>query len=255
MTLRLLLLFLLLPFLVRAAEVDDLFAAANQAYSSGQYEQAAQLYQQIIDQNGYTPSLCLNLGNAELKAGHLGLALVSYERARYLAPADTGINHNLQLARKQAGLEPNSYRWWQIMLRSLNEDVWIALVDGWLALLALAILAHAFTPSLSSFIPREKLRWMIKGVFFVSIPAFLFSGYIALLANAITQRVEGVVLVKDAELKLSPFDNADKLGTIAEGELVTVDQKHHDYVLIHARDERFGWLPTKDVAPVVPGSF
>ncbi len=83
------------------------------------------------------------------RAGHPGLAIHNYERARYLAPADADIDHNLQLARKQAGLESDSYRWWQIVLRNLTIGQWLAIVDGWLGLIALAVLVNAFSTSLA----------------------------------------------------------------------------------------------------------
>jgi tetratricopeptide (TPR) repeat protein len=130
----------LFPFLLHA---DDELDAANRAYTYGSYDEAAKLFQQIIATRGYSAPLCFDLANAETRAGHTGAAILNYERARYLAPADRDIDHNLQLARKQAGLAPNSYRWWQIALLSINWMVWLAIMAACLLLIFLAVIGAA----------------------------------------------------------------------------------------------------------------
>jgi tetratricopeptide (TPR) repeat protein len=232
-------------------ELDD----ANRAYAEGHYDQAAQKFQDLIQAQGYSAPLCFNLANAEEKAGHLGLAILNYERARYLAPSDPAIDHNLQLARVQAGLKTNSLRWWQIALRALTINQWLAIVDGWLALVALAVLANAFADRLADGLRlrRALLGQIIKTVLFIGIPCFLFTAYIALLAAPL--RIEGVVVAKDAVLRLSPFETAEQIGTLPEGELVTVDGRHADYLRIQGRDGAYGWLPRHALEPVIAGSF
>ncbi len=51
---------------------------------------------------------------------------------------------------------------------------------------------------------------------------FSFFGYVALIAAPL--RIEGVIVNQKAILLLSPFDSAEQLGTLPEGELVTVEQ-------------------------------
>jgi tetratricopeptide (TPR) repeat protein len=238
---------------LRADPDSDALDAANQAYTAGRYEEAARGFQELINAHGFSASLCFNLANAEEKAGHTGLAILNYERARYLAPGDADIDHNLQLAREQAGLKSNSLRWWQVMLRSLTINTWLAIVDVWLAAIALAVLAHVFVKRLEPGPRRHVLGKVVKTVLFVAIPCFLFSGYLALLAAPL--RIEGVVMAKQAVLRLSPFDTAEQIGTLPEGELVTVEQRHDDYYRIEARDGRYGWTTRQTLEPVIAGSF
>ncbi len=249
----LLLFFLAAVGLSRADSASDALDAANQAYTAGRYDEAARGFQELIQAHGYSASLCFNLANAEAKAGHPGLAILNYERARYLAPGDAEIDHNLQLAREQAGLKTNSLRWWQVALRSLTINTWLAIVDTWLALIALAVLAHVFVQRMPAGPRRAVLGKVVKTVLFVAIPCFLFSGYIALLAAPL--RIEGVVVAKQAVLRLSPFDAAEQIGTLPEGELVTVEQQHDHYLRVEARDGRYGWTTQQTLQPVVAGSF
>ncbi|MCE0484165.1 MAG: hypothetical protein LV479_08010 [Methylacidiphilales bacterium] len=237
----------LFPSLVRA---DTDLDAANHAYTAGSYEESAKLLQQLITSRGYSASLCFNLGNAEARAGHPGLALLNYERARYLAPGDPDIDHNLQLARKQAGLNTNSYRWWQIMLRSISWTIWFGLIVGCLTLLLIAIIGSSLKSSPPAF------RKICKAVFFIFIPLTLLLGFVELSVIGFNHRIEGVIVAPDkATLRYSPFESADSTGTIPEGELVTVEDRHNDYLRIEARNGHYGWIQQKDIEPVVPGSF
>lgn len=260
-TLRLVLLLslalFLFPRLLSAAANDSDLDSANHAYADGHYEDAAKQFQQLIASRGYSASLCFNLGNAEAKAGHLGPAILNYERARYLAPGDADIDHNLQLARKQAGLEPNSYRWWEIALRLVYPFVGY-LVIACMLMLAAALIGNAYLPTFSSAlkISQPTLRTVFRAVFFVGIPVFLFLGFVELSAVGFTNRIEGIVVApKAGTLRLSPFESSDEVGTIPEGELVTVEQHHDDYFRVEGRDHRYGWISGKELEPIIAGSF
>ena len=245
----------LFPFLIHA---DSDLDAANRAYTYGSYDESAQLFQQIIAARGYSAPLCFDLANAEARAGHPGAAILNYERARYLAPADRGIDHNLQLARKQAGLEPNSYRWWQITLRSINWTVWLAIMGSCLLLIFLAVIGTAYAPAIAtaSRIPLRLLKNIFRAILFAGIPVCFLLGYVELSTIGFNNRIEGVIVAsKAATLRLSPFDSADSNGTIPEGELVTVEDRYNDYLRIEARDHHFGWIQQKDIEPVIAGSF
>ena len=240
------------------AKADDDLAAANRAYASGSYDEAAGLFQKIVDQRGFSPALCFNLANAEARAGHAGQALLNYERARYLAPADTEIDHNLQLERKKLGLKPNSYRWWEIMLRSIDWSVWMGCIAAGLVLIFLAILGFSYLPALSARtkIPSPMLRTVFRLVLFIGIPLCLLLGFIELATLGFNQRIDGVIVAtKAATVWVSPFDSSDSRGAISEGQLVTVEDRHNGYLWVADRDNTFGWVKASDVAPVIAGSF
>jgi hypothetical protein len=246
------------PILLQADGSDSDLNAANQAYTDGSYDDSARLFQQIIATRGYSAPLCFDLANAEARAGHMGDALLNYERARYLAPGDPDIEQNLQLTRKRAGLEPNPYRWWQIVLLSINWTVWLAIMGMVLTLLFLAIIGTAYAPALSTItkIPVRLLKNIFRGALFAGIPFCLLMGFVELSTIGFNNRIQGVIVApKAATLRLSPFDSSDTTGTIPEGELVTVEDRHNDYLRIEARDHHFGWIQDKDIAPVIAGSF
>jgi hypothetical protein len=237
---------------------DPELDAANRAFAYGNYDEAAGLFQKMILTRGYSASLCFNLANAEAKAGHPGLALLNYERARYLAPTDADINHNLQLERKAAGLDPNSFRWWQALMLSINWTFWLILIITGLALLLIALIGTACATSLANAlkVPAPTLRKIFKLIFFIFIPLTLLFGFIELSCIGFNNRVEGVIVApKEATLRISPIDGTETVGTVPEGELVTVEEIHGDYIYIEARDHHFGWVSKKDIEPVIADSF
>jgi tetratricopeptide (TPR) repeat protein len=241
-----------------ADSADPELDAANRAYTYGNYDEAAGLFQKMVLTRGYSASLCFNLANAEAKGGHPGLALLNYERARYLAPNDSDIDHNLQLERKAAGLEPNSLRWWQALMLSINWTFWFALILTGLVLLLIALIGTACATPLANAlkIPAPTLRKIFKLIFFVFIPLTLLFGFVELSCIGFNNRVEGVIIApKEATLRISPIDGSESVGTVAEGELVTVEESHADYFYIEARDHHFGWVSKKDIEPVIADSF
>jgi hypothetical protein len=245
-------------FFLPSLHADIEWDAANLAYNQGNYEESIRLFETIVDQRGYSASLCFDLANAEAKAGHPGAAILNYERARYLAPADADIDHNLQLARKQAGLQPNSYRWWQVALLSINWIVWLSIIGACLLLLFTAVIGTAYADALAALlkIPIRPLKNVCRTIIFAGIPLCLLMGFVELSAIGFNDRIEGVIVAgKEAALHLSPFDGAETVGTIPEGELVTVEDRHDDYLRIEGRDHHFGWIRIRDIEPVVAGAF
>ena len=84
-----------------SATAGDTMHNAGQLYAAGQFNLAAQGYQQLVDQGYASSALYYNLGNAYMKQGELGRAIVNYRRAQQLAPRDKDIANNLEIARAQ----------------------------------------------------------------------------------------------------------------------------------------------------------
>ena len=75
-----------------------LMARANERYERGEYEEAAQQYEALIDRGYRDTAVHFNLGNAYLESGDLGRAILNYLRAEELSPRDPDIAGNLELA-------------------------------------------------------------------------------------------------------------------------------------------------------------
>lgn len=73
----------------------------NQDYESGNYAEAAEIYESIIAAGIDDSALYYNLGNSYYKQGNLGRAILNYRRAHRLEPRDDDIRTNLVIARAQ----------------------------------------------------------------------------------------------------------------------------------------------------------
>ena len=81
------------------ARAADDFARANQDYAGQRYEEAISRYEALLADGVRHANLYYNLGNAYFRAGHLGRAILSFERALRLAPDAEDARYNLQVAR------------------------------------------------------------------------------------------------------------------------------------------------------------
>jgi tetratricopeptide (TPR) repeat protein len=82
-----------------ATDVDALLAKADSAYIDADYMSAIEIYSNIIENEGVSATLYMNLGNAYLKVDEIAKAILCYERAYILNPSDKDVQFNLELAR------------------------------------------------------------------------------------------------------------------------------------------------------------
>ncbi|UCD43507.1 MAG: tetratricopeptide repeat protein [Chloroflexota bacterium] len=83
----------------------ETISVANQLYETRRYQEAAQVYEQLLSQGLVNSSLFYNLGNAYLAQGDHGRAILNYQRAARLDPRDADIRANLDIARARSASE------------------------------------------------------------------------------------------------------------------------------------------------------
>ncbi|MFT7538656.1 MAG: tetratricopeptide (TPR) repeat protein, partial [Lysobacterales bacterium] len=103
-----------------AAEVEDFFVLANDAYRQGDYAQAIKGYTEITNEGFESSSVYFNLGNAYTKDDNLGRAILSYERALWIDPRDADINANYKYVLSQA----------QVNRSGSDENMLLKSIDG-----------------------------------------------------------------------------------------------------------------------------
>lgn len=79
-----------------ATAATPLDQQADSAYAADDFARAAAMYQEVMKRNGSSPALYYNLGNCYYRLGKPGLAIVNYERALRLDPADASAKANLE---------------------------------------------------------------------------------------------------------------------------------------------------------------
>jgi tetratricopeptide (TPR) repeat protein len=105
----------------------DAVETANRLASSGNYEKAIEIYEQLVRQGVNDSVVFFNLGNAYYSSGDTGNALAYYNRASQLDPRDPDIKANLELVRSQLIQLPTDDG-------SGFAGVLAGITDGWLSL-------------------------------------------------------------------------------------------------------------------------
>lgn len=245
--------FLILLLLSSAAAIpagpleDGLFREANEAYSRGDYDQAITKYQQITETAGYSPAVLYNLANSYALSGKVGPAVLNFERALRLSPADSDIAGNLELVRKENGLFPKEPSSAEQFFRLLSLNQWTALM---LVLLIgsttflLAAMKYRFTRQLS--------LGVATGCFLLFCLATAGTLFRYQYFNP------SVVISPNVKLLISPFNSSTAIGSLPEGRLVYPQKSHGDFIYVTDETERKGWIQSTLIEPVVkpvrPGS-
>ncbi len=190
---------------------------------------------------GWSSAALYNLGNAYVRAGKPGLAVLNYERARLLAPDDPDVEANLMLLRRSLGLPTDSGSRMNRAVGVLSPTLaaWIGVV-GW-ALIAAALLSGR-SPTLP--------RWVRRTA---GIAGAVLIGFTVASGVALWPRLhEAIVIAGAAPVRVSPAPLGDALFTLKEAEAVTTAGEHEGFVLVRTAAGRTGWVWHADLVPVVP---
>ena len=234
------LLILLVP--AGAFAQDSLQVKADQHYAAGEYDQAAELYQEILNSNKESAEIYYNLGNACYKSGKYTQAIINYERAKLLAPNDEDIQFNLDLANQHVvdaiDALPKLFfiRWWNHLSNKLSADGWAKI--SVISFLIVLILAGFFFFSRPAGIKRTSF-WL--GVLILAISIFSFN-FAARQKKRMTEHRFAIITQPSVTVKSSPAESGTDLFLIHEGLKVEIRDSLGTWKEIRLADGNQGWL-------------
>lgn len=225
----------------RAETAEETFDTACRAYEQGHWDAAADGFRGLLRYGFADFRLEYNLGNTEYKRGHLGEAILHYERARRLAPADGDIASNLAIARAR--------------IRDVVEDAdatgalhFIGVAQNRMGVTAQALVFLAGVWLLAGIVTWCASRaggftagwsWTLAGTVLVTSLAFLSW-------RASWSRLDGtaraVVLKPSVEALAGPGLNNASLFTLHEGIAVTIRGEREDWLQITLPNGLTGWV-------------
>lgn len=217
------------------------FDAANAAYADGRYDEAATLYQAMIDEQP-NATLYYNLGNAQFKKGELAQAILAYERALRLEPNHKDAQYNLAFAQSRITdniVEQDFFvsSWVRAVRNSLSESTWL--------ILSICLFVLALVGLLLFLLGRES--WLRKTAFHVAWVALLFSLIAGLNAASLhkrdTLRNEAIITQGVVNAKSSPDRSGTDLFTVHEGTKVLIRETIGEWSNISVGSNE-GWIRT-----------
>lgn len=234
---------------VRAATLEETFERGAGAYREGKFEDAARAYIAILESGVADPRVFYNLGNVYFKQGRIGPAILEYERALRLDPADQDVRDNLELARSQMrdrAPDPElqaPVRMVKEAIESMPADVlsWSFLAFWWLTCLLVAAI-----PVVRSWMRRRLLAYGAGGL---ALIAALFA---TALVYQIQQAAEGVAIVMAdrVDVRSGPGDENTVLFTVHEGTRMEVRNSVEHWTQVSLPNGLSGWVPAESVEKV-----
>ncbi len=224
-----------------ASENARIFMDGTAAYAKGDWPAAIEAFEQLAAKGIENGRLFYNLGNAYLKNGDLGHALLWYERALKVIPHDPDLNFNydyaLTLTKDERGEQTSPILrilfFWKYQL-SPDSIRWIALILNAVLWMSLAVLAarnkHLLRPSI--------ILAAAATVIFTATAIFNF---------AEAAHIHHAIILPDEVPVRSGFaDSATQLFVLHAGTRVRVERTSETHLLIRYTDDKIGWVKRED---------
>lgn len=221
---------------------EQLWVRANESYNAGNYAEALADYEAILSQGQHSAALYYNTANAYFKSEQLGRAILYYNRALRLSPADEDIRHNLEYAE-------------QLTKDSIEEipefilTTWVRAVRGVMSstawtILSLILLTLTLAMALM-YLLSQRLSWRKIG-FYVMVLGIVLFVVTTLFAwserKAIVDSREAIVMNSAVSIKSSPDRAATELFVLHEGTKVFVGESLGGWAEVRISDGRKGWI-------------
>ena len=230
---------------------SELMARANERYERGEYVEAAQQYEALIDRGYGGASVYFNLGNAYLESGDLGRAILSYLRARELAPRDSDIRANLDLARSMTVDGVTAERSSLIESVSFLSRRWATPSElGVAALLLWTVTGLAIGALMvwRDFPLRRSFRALVAVMTVATMTVFLL---VVSMALANPYDTTGIVTAATVDVVSGPGPQYSEEFTLHSGAQVRLtDSRHGWWRIALPGGELQGWVPAHAVENV-----
>jgi hypothetical protein len=196
---------------------------------------------QPAPQSGYSAAGLYNLANAYARTGKPGFAVLNYERARLLDPNDPDVDANLRHVRETAEIAPEHLTRFDRVARIASPQAlaWI----GVLGLLIAGSSALAWRRH-----PRHRRKLIAAAL--AGVCAMGLS--IVSAASLWPLMHEAIVIAHTAPLRVSPVLIEAPVYELPEATEVTTGVEHDGFVLVRTASGRTGWVPSSNVAAIVP---
>jgi tetratricopeptide (TPR) repeat protein len=221
----------------------ELYNKGNASYTQSDFHEAIGSYEEALHHITSAP-VYYNLGNAYFKSGRIGKAIINYRRARFLAPRDPDINHNLDFAR--------NYR--VDKTRSSNSPISTLLSAAFQSLslreaqITATILFVILSITLSLYIIKRKAVFgyaaLVVGILFI----FSFISWQVWVAEKNARNA--VITIPEINALSGPGDEYKHILVLHDGAEVRIREERQNYVLIQLPGGLGGWVDKESLEEV-----
>ncbi|MDT0641994.1 tetratricopeptide repeat protein [Zunongwangia sp. F363] len=224
------------------AQNDEIFQQANDAYAQGNYEEAINKYNQILESGEASAALYYNLGNAHYKLNHIAESIYNYEKALLRDPGDEDIKNNIEFARNmaiddiqevdQTGFSQSVDK----LISTFTANSWAVLGIVFCAFFAAFFLSYYF-------MQKPLLKRIFFGISIVMVLCGFLSIYFAYSQEEIRENNQyAIVFSEEAQVRNEPSLRGDEAFLLHEGTKARVLEDYQEWVKIELANGNQGWI-------------
>lgn len=214
---------------------EEQFFEANENYKEENYQAALDGYLEIKASAYQSPELEYNIGNTYAKLNNYPLALLAYERALLLAPADSDLLHNRDYIADMLNVEPDIKRRGFVKVLSM---IYVKLNKQNLQSVILIL-------NIIFFILLGIRVYLAKRVPLLLLIVVALCLFITVVESSIRKQTisrMAMVINEEAEVLYEPVDGATVYFEVLPGQKVIVLRKNSDWSKISVNGNRKGWI-------------
>jgi len=242
------LLLLLTANLVLAQEErSEKFKKGVEYYTASNYQEALNEWMDIYNTGYRSAELDYNIGNAYFKLNNVPGAILFFERARLLKPADSNINYNLQISRSlvvdkfEEIPELFFVRWFDLLSLLLSANIWAVI-----SIISFVL----FLVLLSVYIYSSRYRIKVMGFWAALLFLILSASSLAFTVrnrSLVYDNKQAVIFAPSVNGKSSPDNSGTDLFILHEGSKVTIEDNVGEWYEIKLSDGNKGWVPSNSL--------
>jgi tetratricopeptide (TPR) repeat protein len=250
LTRNILVLIILVIAVDKAYTQEDRYEKFNKGveyYSASNYEEALREWIELYDTGSRSATLNYNIANAYFKMNNIPGALLFYERALLLKPADNSINYNLQIARSLVVDKfeeiPEFFlvKWYNFLSLLLSTNSWavISIVSFVLFLILLSLYIYS-----SKYRLKVLGFWTAIILLTVSVLSLTFT---VRNKSLVYDSRQAIIFAPSVNGKSSPDNSGTDLFVLHEGSKVSIEDTVGEWYEIKLSDGNRGWVPSNSL--------
>lgn len=232
---------------ISIAQNVALFEQGNTLYNDGNYTEAIEKYQAILDSGKHSAELYFNLGNAYYKLNNIAPSIYYYEKALQLAPNDKDILNNIAFARNMTIdvvdtiPEIGFSKFVKTFTNRLSFDAWAKISVVLVVLFVILFLGYYF--SYTSIKKRLAFVGSLAAVVLAcSALSLAFHKY-----NLDKNDKPAIVFAKETQIKSEPNLRSTEAFKLHEGTKVQILDTVNNWKKIKLADGKTGWIVSDDI--------
>ena len=227
-----------------AESPNTVFFRANTFYAEEHYAEAAAQYEEILAAGLESGNVHFNLGNAYFKAGDVGRAILSYERARRLIPGDPDLIANLGYARSLAGTTDEPSVWARLLFPFADRFS----SDGLLATASVLYTLVMGLLILARLVPASTRPGRVAATVGAAALAVLLPSVAHRLLTVDLPTYAVVVAKEDATVRFEPSAGGTAHYQTKPGSVLRIVTQREGWAQVARDDGRRGWIEQSALA-------